>query len=268
MVHFVGAGPGDPDLITLRGARLLSQADLVVWAGSLVNPQVVSKHCRPGCELRDSARMTLEQVVDLMVDADRQGRSTVRLHTGDPSIFGAVREQMDALDRAGVPYDVTPGVSSMSAAAAALSCEYTLPGVSQSVVISRMQGRTPVPAGQELARMAAPGATMVVFLSAGMADKVQEELLRAGRDPDEDAAIVYRASWPDQRVVRCTVGTLARVAQESGIDRTALIVVGGAVAARGDGYRRSRLYDPSFTTGYRPASAQTEGDAGPGGGGI
>jgi precorrin-4/cobalt-precorrin-4 C11-methyltransferase len=250
-VHFVGAGPGAPDLITLRGARLLREADVVVWAGSLVNPQLL-EGCPAGCELHDSARMTLEEVFAVMRDAALAGRRVVRLHTGDPSIYGAIREQMDLLDAAGIPYDVTPGVSSMSGAAAALRCEYTLPGVTQSLVVTREAGRTPTPDRESLSSLAAHGTSMVVFLSAGLARRVQGDLVDSGRDPDEPAAIVYKATWPDERVVRCTVGTLAESAEGAGIDRLALIVVGDAVAPHA-GHDRSRLYDPSFPTGYREA---------------
>ncbi len=247
MVHFVGAGPGAPDLITLRGARLLGQAGCVVYAGSLVNPALLDL-APAGAQVYDSARMTLEQVIAVMVEAERSGRDTVRLHTGDPSIYGAIREQMDALDALGIPWDVTPGVSSFSAAAAALGAEYTLPGVSQSVILTRMAGRTPVPAGQDLASLAAHGASMAVFLSAGMLEELTAELIRGGYGPDTPAALVYKASWPEEQAVRCPLKDLARAGRERGITRTALVLVGDFL---GNTYERSRLYDPSFTTGYR-----------------
>ena len=247
MVHFVGAGPGAPDLITLRGAALLGRADVVIYAGSLVNPELLEL-CRADCAVYNSAGMTLEQVLAVMTAAETEGKTTVRLHTGDPSLYGAVREQMDALTAAGIPFLTTPGVSSFCAAAASAGAEYTLPGVSQSVILTRMPGRTPVPEGEEIASLAAHGASMAVFLSAGLLEGLQEELLRGAYGPDTPAALVYKASWPGERVLRCTVGTLAETGRESGIDRTALVLVGDFL---GNDYRRSKLYDPAFTTGFR-----------------
>lgn len=243
MVHFVGAGPGAPDLITLRGAERLRQADVVIYAGSLVNPALLEL-CGPDCAAHNSAEMTLEQVLEAM----QTGKNVVRLHTGDPCLYGAVREQMDALDRLGIPYDVTPGVSSFCGAAAALGAEYTLPGVSQSVILTRMAGRTAVPEGESVAALAAHGASMVIFLSAGMLEQLQEELLKGAYAPDSPAALVYKATWPEEKTVRCTVGTLARAGQENRITKTALVLVGDFLSA---GYERSKLYDPAFTTGYR-----------------
>ena len=247
MIHFVGAGPGAPDLITLRGAALLREADVVIWAGSLVNP-VLLENCKAGCEIFDSSRMTLDEVLAVMERAEAEGKTTVRLHTGDPSLYGALREQLDALRERGVAFDVTPGVSSLFGAAAALGAEFTLPGVSQSLIISRLAGRTPVPEGEALRSLARHGASMALFLSAGMLEKTQAELLAGGYAPDTPAALVYKASWPDERVVRCTVGTLAAAGAEAGIAKTALILVGGFLDAP---YEKSRLYDPSFTTGFR-----------------
>ena len=247
MIHFVGAGPGAPDLITLRGAALLREADVVIWAGSLVNP-VLLENCKAGCEIFDSSRMTLDEVLAVMERAEAEGKTTVRLHTGDPSLYGALREQLDALRDHGVAFDVTPGVSSLFGAAAALGAEFTLPGVSQSLIISRLAGRTPVPEGEALRSLARHGASMALFLSAGMLEKTQAELLAGGYAPDTPAALVYKASWPDERVVRCTVGTLAAAGAEAGIAKTALIFVGGFLDAP---YEKSRLYDPSFTTGFR-----------------
>ena len=251
MVHFVGAGPGGPDLITLRGAELLKKADCVVYAGSLVNPALLA-FVREGIPVYNSARMTLEQVLEVLQRAERAGGNSVRLHTGDPSVYGAVREQMDALDALGIPWDVTPGVSSFCGAAAALRAEYTLPEVSQSVIITRMAGRTPVPEGEDLRKMASHGCTMVLFLSTGLLEDVERELLAGGAyTADTPAAIVYKATWPDEKVFRCTVGTLAKTAKENHITKTALITVGGFL---GDQYERSKLYDPTFTHGYREAS--------------
>ena len=247
MVHFVGAGPGAPDLITLRGAELLRQADVVIYAGSLVNPALLEL-CKADCARYNSAEMTLEQMLDIMGQAERAGKATVRLHTGDPCLYGAVREQMDALDRLGIPYDITPGVSSFCGAAAVLRAEYTLPGVSQSVILTRMSGRTAVPEGESISALAAHGTSMVLFLSAGMLEDLQTELLRGGYAPDTPAALVYKATWLEEKTVRCTVGTLARAGREHQISKAALVLVGDFL---GKDYRRSRLYDPAFTTGFR-----------------
>lgn len=247
MVHFVGAGPGAPDLITLRGAALLEEADQVIYAGSLVNPALLER-CRADCRILNSARMTLEEVIDAIRLAEEQGRTTVRLHTGDPSVYGAIREQMDRLDTLGIRYDVTPGVSSFCAAAAALPAEYTLPGISQTVILTRMEGRTPVPEKERLADLARHGSSMAVFLSAGMLPALQEELLKGAYTRETPAALVYKASWPEEKCIRCTVGTLAERAEENGIDRTTLVLVGNFLSG---GYERSCLYDPAFTTGYR-----------------
>ena len=250
MVHIVGAGCGAADLITLRGARLLGEADQVIYAGSLVNPELLEL-ARPGAVLHDSASLTLEEVVALAEEGERRGWSTVRLHTGDPCLYGAIREQMDELDRLGIAYDVTPGVSSFSGAAAALNAEYTLPEVSQSVIITRMAGRTPVPEGEQLRKLASHGCTMVLFLSTGLLEQVEEELTAGGYSPDTPAAIVYKATWPEEKVFRCTVSTLAKTARENHITKTALITIGHFL---GDDYERSKLYDPAFTHEFREAS--------------
>lgn len=248
MVHFVGAGPGGPDLITLRGAELLGRADCVVYAGSLVNPALLGL-VRESVPVYNSAQMTLEQVLEVLEETHRRGGDTVRLHTGDPCLYGAIREQMDALDADGISYDDTPGVSSFCGAAAALCAEYTLPNVSQTVIITRMEGRTPVPEAEQLEKLAAHGATMVIFLSIGLVDKVQQALLESGGyRPGTPAAVVYKATWPEQKVVRCTVSTLAEETRKNGITKTALIVVGDFL---GENYERSKLYDPAFTTEFR-----------------
>lgn len=252
MIHFVGAGPGAPDLITLRGADLLGRADCVIYAGSLVNPALLGL-TRPGCAIYNSAELTLEQVLDIMRQQEAANHMTVRLHTGDPCLYGAVREQMDVLDRENIPYESTPGVSSFCGAAAALDAEYTLPGVSQSVIITRLAGRTPVPERESLAALAAHGATMVIFLSAGMLPGVQQALLQGAYTETTPAALVYKATWPEEKVVRCTVGTLAACGRENEISRTALVLVGDFL---GNQYDRSRLYDPTFTTGYRKGTDQ------------
>ncbi len=248
MVHFVGAGPGAPDLITLRGAELLKGADVVIYAGSLVNPALLGL-AKEGCRIYNSAEMTLEQVLDVMKDAQGRGLDLVRLHTGDPCLYGAIREQMDELDRLGIPWDDTPGVSSFCGAAAALGAEFTLPGVSQTVIITRMAGRTPVPEGESLEKLASHGASMAIFLSAGMQKEVQAALLKGGAyTEDTPAAIVYKATWPEEKIVRCTVGDLAAAGDAAGIWKTAIILVGGFL---GQSYERSKLYDPAFTTGFR-----------------
>ena len=250
MIHFVGAGCGAADLITVRGKRLLEEADVIVYAGSLVNPALLD-YRKDGCQVYDSAKMTLEEVLNVMLAAEEAGKITVRLHTGDPCLYGAIREQMDELDKRGVAYDYCPGVSAFSGAAAALKMEYTLPEVSQSVIITRMAGRTPVPERESVRSFAAHGATMVLFLSAGLLKQTQAELLAGGYSPDTPAAIVYKASWPDEKRCLCTVGTLDDCARENGISKIALIIVGDAV--KQSGYARSKLYDPTFSTEFRRA---------------
>lgn len=249
MVHFVGAGPGAPDLITVRGYNLLRQADVVVYAGSLVNPELL-RGCKLECQCYNSAKMTLEEVVSVLESASKNGCEVVRLHTGDPALYGAIREQMEALDALGVPWDVTPGVSSFSAAAAVMGAEYTLPGVSQTVILTRYAGRTPVPEGEALSSLASHGASMVLFLSTGLAEQVQADLLAGGYDPDTPAAVVYKASWPEERILRCTVGTLAGTVAASGLKQTALITVGDFLSGT---VERSKLYDPGFSHGWREA---------------
>ena len=246
MIYFICAGPGAEDLITVRGARLLAQAELVIYAGSLVNPALLS-YCREGTRCLNSASMTLEQVIGELA-ACPQKAIAVRLHTGDPSIYGAIREQMDALDRLGLRYEVVPGVSSLFAAAAALKAEYTLPGVSQSVIISRMAGRTPVPQRESIRTLAQHGSTMALFLSAGMLSELCAELMAGGYAPNTPAAVVFKASWPEQEIVRGTLATIA--GRASHIRKTALVLIGGFL---GDAYEHSRLYDPSFSHSCREA---------------
>ena len=250
MIHFVGAGPGAPDLITLRGAELLKKTDVIIYAGSLVNPALL-QYAKPGCQVYNSAEMTLEEVIDVMKDAEAKDLDTVRLHTGDASLYGAIREQMDLLDELEIEYEDVPGVSSFSGAAAALNAEYTLPEVSQSVVITRMAGRTPVPEKESIRSFAEHDCTMVIFLSTGLLEEVSRELMEGGYDADAPAAIVYKATWPEEKVVRCTVSTLAQAAKDNGITKTALILVGGFL---GSEYERSKLYDPTFTMEFRKAS--------------
>lgn len=250
MVHFVGAGSGAADLITVRGQKLLMEADVIIYAGSLVNPEHL-EIAKKDCMIYDSASMTLEEVIEVMKEAETAGKMTVRLHTGDPSIYGAIREQMDLLDESGISYDVVPGVSSCFGAAAALKAEYTLPDVSQTVIITRMAGRTPVPEKEEISLLAAHQATMVIFLSTGLLEPLKERLLAGGYRKDTPAAIVYKATWPDEKVFRGTVDTLPQMAKENGITKTALILVGDFL---GDTYDRSKLYDPTFTHEFREAS--------------
>ena len=250
MVHFVGAGSGAVDLITIRGAKLLGEADVVIYAGSLVNPDLLH-YCKEGCEIHDSAKMTLEQVIAVIKEAEAAQKTTVRLHTGDSSIFGAVREQFDELIGLGIEYDVCPGVSSFCGAASSLKTEYTLPDVSQTVIITRSAGRTPVPEGQSIASLAAHQATMVLFLSTSLTEKLQSELLTGGYPGETPVAIVYKATWPEEKIFRCTVDTLHKTVTENGLTKTSLIIVGNCM---GDKYVRSLLYHPGFTTEFREAT--------------
>lgn len=247
MVYFVGAGPGAPDLITVRGQKLLQNADVIIYAGSLVNPELL-KEAKDSCRIYNSACMTLEEVIEVMEEAEKEGFSTVRLHTGDPSLYGAVREQMDELKKREISFTICPGVSSFSGAAASLKVEYTLPGISQSVIISRTKGRTEVPEKEELKKLAVHQATMVLFLSSGLAEEVRSQLLEGGYPKDTPAAVVYKATWPEEEILYTTIDRLPQDMDRAGINRTALIVVGNIL---GEAYDRSKLYDASFTTGFR-----------------
>ena len=253
MVHFIGAGPGAPDLITVRGQKLLGEADIIIYAGSLVNPALLDLK-KEGCVVYNSATMTLEQVIDVMKEAESKSQTVARLHTGDPCLYGAIREQIDALDALGIAHDDCPGVSSFCGAAAALEMEYTLPDISQSVVITRMAGRTPVPERESIASFAAHQATMVIFLSTGMAEKLSRRLIAGGYSENTPAAIVYKATWEDEKAVICTVGTLAKAAEENNITKTALMIIGDAVTH--SHYERSELYNPAFTTEFRQATKE------------
>ena len=245
MVHFVGAGSGAADLITLRGKKLIEEADIIIYAGSLVNPELL-QYAKGDTKIYNSAKMTLDEVVDVMKKGDT--KNIVRLHTGDPCVYGAIREQMDRLNELGIEYDVCPGVSSFCGAAAALKAEYTLPDVSQTVIITRMEGRTPVPEKEKIRLLASHNSTMVIFLSTGMLEELSAELIAGGYSADTPAAIVYKATWPDEKVMRCTVGTLNETAEKNGIKKTALITVGDFL---GDDYSLSKLYDKAFTTEFR-----------------
>lgn len=249
MVHIVGAGCGAKDLITLRGKKLLEEADVVIYAGSLVNKELLG-FTKPGCLVLDSAKMTLERIIDEITKAERAGKTTVRLHSGDPSLYGAIGEQIREFNRLGIEYDVTPGVSAFSGAAAALKTEYTLPDVSQTVIISRAAGNTPVPEKESIKSLASHGATMVLFLSASLIESLQSELLSGGYPPDTPAAIVYKATWEDEKIMRCCVSSLKRTADDNNITKTALIAVGGFLQSD---FSRSHLYDGAFSTEFREA---------------
>ena len=254
MVHFVGAGSGAVDLITVRGKKLVDNADVVIYAGSLVNPEILNT-CKSGCEIHNSAKMTLEQVIEVIERAELEDKTTVRLHTGDPCLYGAIKEQMDILDSKNIDYDVCPGVSSFCGAAAALKAEYTLPNISQSVVITRMEGRTPVPEKEKIELWASHNSTMVIFLSMSLLDGLVDRLISGGYDPKTPAAIVYKATWDDEKVFRCCVEDIAKTAAENGITKTALVVVGRVLDTE---YDRSKLYHPDFTTEFRKGNVSNE----------
>lgn len=249
-VSFVGAGPGAPDLITVRGKELIEHADIIIYAGSLVNPALLD-YAKEDCEIYNSATMTLEEVMDVILAEKESDKLIVRLHTGDPSVYGAIREQMDVLDANGIEYEVCPGVSALFGAAASMGLEYTLPGISQTLIVTRAEGRTPVPENEGIVNLARAQASMAIYLSAGLLDKVQEQLIEGGYSEDTPAAIVYKATWPEEKIMYCTVGTLQKTGEENGIKNTALILVGDAIDTVN--YDRSKLYSPDFTTGFRNA---------------
>ena len=248
MVYFVGAGSGAPDLITVRGMRLLQKADVIIYAGSLVNPQLLS-YAKEDCRIYNSAKMTLEGVLAVMEEAEGKNLITVRLHTGEPSIYGAVREQMDELDEKGIAYESCPGVSACFGAAASLNLEYTLPEVSQSLIITRMAGRTGVPEKESIESFAAHHASMAIYLSTGMLEELSERLMAGGYEPGTPAALVYKATWQEEQAFVCTVEELAETAKEHGITKTALVLVGDVITHRH--YAKSRLYAADFETEFR-----------------
>lgn len=248
MIYFVGAGCGAADLITVRGMRLLQQAEVIIYAGSLVNPELLS-YAKKDCSIYNSAKMTLEEVLEVMEQAEQEGKRTVRLHTGDPSIYGAVREQMDALDAKGISYESCPGVSACFGAAASLNLEYTLPEVSQSLIITRMEGRTKVPPKESIESLAAHHASMAIYLSTGMLEELTRRLIAGGYGEDTPAALVYKASWPEEEAYVCPLKELARTAEEHHITKTALVLVGDVIAH--PNYAKSRLYAADFETGFR-----------------
>ena len=256
MIYFVGAGCGAEDLITVRGMRLLEKADVIIYAGSLVNPKLL-EYAHKDCQIHNSATMTLEEVISVIKDADEKGKMCVRLHTGDQSVYGAVREQMDELDRLGIKYESVPGVSACFGAAASLNLEYTLPGVSQSLIITRMEGKTPVPERESIQSFAKHGASMAIYLSSGMTEELSRRLIEGGYGPKTPAAIVYKATWPDEEKYLCTVESLPKVAAEHKITKTAIILVGDAIAqANGKAdYQKSRLYAADFETEFRKPKA-------------
>ena len=247
MVYFIGAGPGDKELITVKGMKLLQKADSIIYAGSLVNPGLLD-FAKTGCEVHDSAKMTLEEVIEVMLENEKRGLVTARLHTGDPSIFGAIKEQIDLLTENGVAFEIVPGVSSYAGAAAVLGAEYTLPGVSQTVILTRMEGRTPVPERESISKLAKIGASMAIFLSGGMLPELSAELLEGGYPKDTPAAIVYKATWPDQKIMRTTVEGLPETGAKNNISKMAIVLVGNFLDGN---YGRSFLYNPEFTHGYR-----------------
>lgn len=254
MVHFVGAGTGAADLITVRGQRLIESAGVIIYTGSLINTELLDS-AGIACKKYDSAYMTLDEVIDVIKDAEKEGLETVRLHTGEPSIYGAVREQMDRLDEIGIPYDSCPGVSACFGAAADMNIEYTLPGVSQTLIITRLEGRTPVPVTESLESLAAHKCSMAIYLSSGMLDRVQESLIRGGLDPETPAAICYKATWKDEKILRCSLKDLFRTGQENGIERLAVVIVGEAV--KHSRFDTSKLYDAGYATGYREAKSKS-----------
>lgn len=250
MVYFVGAGTGAVDLITVRGMRLLEKADVIIYAGSLVNPDLLD-YAKKDCQIHNSAKLTLDEVIDIVKKASEEDKTIVRLHTGEPSIYGAVREQMDELDRLGIEYESCPGVSACFGAAASLNLEYTLPDISQSLIITRMEGRTKVPPKESIESFAAHQTSMAIYLSTGMLDELSRRLVAGGYKEDTPAALVYKATWPEEEKYICTVKTLAETAREHKITKTALVLVGDAIGHRN--YEKSRLYAPDFSTEYRQA---------------
>ena len=250
MVYFVGAGTGAVDLITVRGMRLLEKADVIIYAGSLVNPELL-QYANKDCEIHDSAKLTLEEVLTIIQKAETDGKITVRLHTGEPSIYGAVREQMDELDRLGISYESCPGVSACFGAAASLNLEYTLPGISQSLIITRMEGRTKVPEKESIQSFAAHQASMAIYLSTGMLKELSERLVAGGYRKETPVALVYKATWPEEEAYICTIETLYDTAKEHGITKTALVLVGDVITHQN--YKKSRLYAADFSTEFRQA---------------
>ena len=254
-VFFIGAGPGDPELITVKGKRLLEEADIIIYAGSLINPEIL-RYAKKGAEVFDSASMNLDEILKIMVDGVKDGRIAVRLHTGDTSLYSAIAEQMAELKKEGIDFEIVPGVSSASAAAASLNIEYTLPEITQTVIYTRIAGRTDVPDAERLSSLAAHNATMVIFLSVQKIKEVVDELLK-GYSSDTPVAVVYKASWKQERVIRSLLKDIADKVKDEKINKTALIIVGKVldkdilkIA------KKSKLYDKGFEHGYRKAAAE------------
>lgn len=248
MINFVGAGPGATDLITVRGLKLIENADIIIYAGSLVNPALLD-NAKEGAEVFDSSKMTLEEVLDVMIPAAEAGKEVVRLHTGDASIYGAIREQMDELDKKEITYATCPGVSAAFGAASSLNLEYTLPGISQTLIITRMEGKTVVPEKEKIESLASHGSSMAIYLSTGMLEELSKRLIAGGYSEDTPAAIVYKATWPEEKKIVCTLKTLAAEAAKENITKTAIVLVGDVISD--SDYERSKLYDPEFTTEFR-----------------
>ncbi len=253
MVYFVGAGTGAVDLITVRGMRLLEQADVIIYAGSLVNPELLN-YAKAECEIHDSAKLTLEEVLEVMQKAEAEGKITVRLHTGEPSIYGAVREQMDELDKLGISYESCPGVSACFGAASSLNLEFTLPGISQSLIITRMEGKTKVPDTESIESFAAHHASMAIYLSTGMLEELSKRLIAGGYDKETPAALVYKATWNEEEAYICNIETLHSTAVAHGITKTALVLVGDVITHQN--YKKSRLYAADFSTEFRQAKEE------------
>ncbi|KPU45409.1 cobalt-precorrin-4 C(11)-methyltransferase [Oxobacter pfennigii] len=247
MISFVGAGPGDVDLISVKGRKLLQNADIVIYAGSLVSNEHL-QFCKEGCGIYDSASMTLEEVIDIIKEGSKSGKKVVRLHTGDPTIYGAIKEQMDLLDKDGIEYEVIPGVSSFTASCAAIKSEFTLPGVSQTVIITRMEGRTPVPGKEDLERLASIKASMAIFLSVQDIEKVVQKLAAGYGSDNVPIAVIYKATWKEQRIIKGTLKDIAEKVKEANIKNFAQILVGYFIDTE---YERSLLYHPEFTHGFR-----------------
>lgn len=254
MVYFVGAGSGAADLITVRGKNLLEKADVIIYAGSLVNPELLT-YAKEDCEIHNSAYMTLDEVIAVMENAEKAGKTVVRLHTGEPSIYGAVREQMDLLDEKGITYESCPGVSACFGAASSLNLEYTLPGISQSLIITRMEGKTKVPPKESIESFAAHQASMAIYLSTGMLEELSGRLTEGGYPAETPAALVYKATWPEEACFVTTIEKLAQTAAEHGITKTAIVLVGDVIAYAG--YEKSRLYAPDFETEFRKRRADS-----------
>jgi len=253
MVYFVGAGSGAKDLITVRGMRLIQEADVLVYAGSLVNPELL-EYAKKECEIYDSALLTLEEIIEIIKDAEEKNKTTVRLHTGEPSLYGAVREQMNELDALSIKYESCPGVSACFGAASSLNMEFTLPNISQTLIITRMEGKTKVPKEESIESLAKHQASMAIYLSTGLLEELSKRLINGGYKEDTPAAIVYKATWPDEKVFICTVSTLNETAKKNNISKTAVILVGDAINK--NGFDKSRLYAADFSTEFRKAKTE------------